>query len=139
MAVLIYAQPDDLIAGGWLTGTAPANAALLLRFASILVRRVTMCDHYDVDTAGLPTDTAIAEAFRDATCAQAAMWSLAGLNPVAGTVGRELAVASQTADGGSVVYGDSITGAEVERALKQLHSAALLILRNAGLASTRPD
>ncbi|MEV6219794.1 hypothetical protein [Nocardia sp. NPDC051833] len=139
MAVLIYAAPDDLIDGDWLTGTAPADAAILLLFASILVRRATMCDHYDTDSTGLPADTVIAEAFRDATCAQAAMWSLAGINPVAGTVGRELAVASQTADGGSVTYGDSISADEIDRALSRLHSAALLILRNAGLASTRPD
>ncbi len=139
MAVLIYAAPDDLIDGDWLTGTVPANATALLRYASILVRRATMCDHYDTDSAGLPADTVTAGAFRDATCAQAAMWSLAGINPLAGTVGRELAVASQTADGGSVTYGDAISAEEVDQALSRLNSAALLILRNAGLASTRPN
>ncbi|WP_052314081.1 hypothetical protein [Nocardia thailandica] len=139
MAVLIYAAPDDLIDGAWLTGTVPANAALLIRFASILVRRATMCDRYDTDPTGLPADTVVAEAFRDATCAQAAMWSLAGIDPAAGSVGRELAIASQTADGGSVTYGDTITGAEIDQALNRLHTAALLILRNAGLASRSPN
>ncbi|MFC4128916.1 hypothetical protein [Nocardia rhizosphaerae] len=139
MAVLIYAVPDDLIDGAWLTGTAPTNAPILLRYASILVRRATMCDRYDTDSTGLPTDGGVAEAFRDATCAQAAMWCLAGIDPVAGSVGRELAVASQTADGGSVTYGDAVDADEIDRALSRLHSAARLILKNAGLAALGPD
>ena len=36
------------------------------------------------DTLTIPT-----EAMRDATCAHAAMWHLAGINPAAGTAGRE--------------------------------------------------
>ncbi|AXK88612.1 hypothetical protein SAMN05421776_12320 [Nocardia farcinica] len=136
--MLVYAAPEDL-ADGWLTDL-PDNttATQLIRYASQLVREATRLDLYDTYPSGLPVDLDIAEAMREATCAQAAMWHLAGINPAAGTVGRELAVASQTADGGSVAYGDTITGAEVERSLSTLSGMALRILRNAGLASTRP-
>lgn len=136
--MLVYAAPDDL-ADGWLT-ELPDNptALLLIRYASNLVREATRNDLYDTYSSGLPVDLDIAEAMRDATCAQAAMWHLAGINPAAGSVGRELAIQSQTADGGSVTYGDTIKAEEVEHSLSRLSKAALTILRNAGLASTRP-
>jgi hypothetical protein len=136
--VLVYAAPDDL-ADGWLT-TLPDNttATRLIRFASNLVREATRNDLYDTYPSGLPIDLDIADAMRDATCAQAAMWFLAGINPAAGSVGREIGIASQTADGGSVTYSDPITGEEVEGSLSRLSSAAIQILRNAGLASARP-
>lgn len=136
--MLTYAEPDDL-ADGWLTELPDnATAVRLIRYASQLVRSATRLDLYDVYPSGLPVDLDVAEAMRDATCAHAAMWHLAGINPAAGTVGRELSIASQTADGGSVTYADQIDATEIERSLTALSPAALRILRNAGLASTRP-
>jgi hypothetical protein len=137
--LLTYAVPDDLITGQWLDGaTPPDNAVTLIRYASALVRTATRNDLYNVQPSGLPVDSDIADAMRDATCCQAAMWSLAGINPAAGVVGREVAIQSQTADGGSVTYADSIKAEEIEAALDRLSKAALLILRNAGLASSGP-
>ncbi len=136
--MLTYAEPDDL-ADGWLTELPDNTTAVrLIRYASQLVRAATRLDLYDTYPSGLPVDLDIAEAMRDATCAHAAMWHLAGINPAAGTVGREIAIASQTADGGGVTYADQIDAAEIERSLSTLSPAALRILRNAGLASTRP-
>lgn len=45
----------------------PANAALLLRTASRLVDVLLTTRHYDVDTAGLPTDADAVQALQDAT------------------------------------------------------------------------
>ncbi|WP_280389802.1 hypothetical protein [Nocardia wallacei] len=136
--MLVYAVPADLVSGGWLS-SQPTDAATLLMYASVLVRSATALDLYDTDTDDLPTDAAKLAAMRDATCAQAAMWSKAEIDPIAGTVGRELSIQSQSADGGSVVYGELVTSAEVEAALSRLSSTALRILKAAGLASTRPQ
>ena len=136
--MLTYAVPDDLM-DGWLTEAPPAAEALRnIRFASQLVRNATRLDLYDTYPSGLPVDLDIVEAMRDATCAQAAMWVLAGVDPAAGSIGRQIGIASESADGGSVTYGDAVKREEVEASVSRLSSAALQILRNAGLASTRP-
>lgn len=138
--MLTYAVPDDLITGQWLDGgTAPDNAVTLIRFASNLVRRATRNDLYYTEPSGLPSDPDFAEAMRDATCCQAAMWSLAGINPAAGLVGRVIGIQSQSADGGNVTYADSIKAEEIAAALDRLSTAAMEILRSAGLASSEPS
>jgi len=134
----IYAEPDHLM-DGWLAEQPDEDhARLLLRFASDLVRDATKCDLYETEPNGLPVDLDILEAMRDATCAHTAMWIRAGIDPAAGAVGRPAAIAAQSADGGSVTYGETVTGAEIQASLQRLSGAALRILRNAGLASTRP-
>ncbi|MBF6358197.1 hypothetical protein IU449_27245 [Nocardia higoensis] len=137
--MLVYAQPDDLMSGWLDEPPTTAVATRAIRYASILVRTATRCDHYEVSPAGAPTEPDVIEAMRDATCAHAAMWITAGINPAAGSAGREIGIASQSADGGSVTYADSVTAEEVEVSLRRLIPTALDILRNAGMASTRPD
>ncbi|WP_063023826.1 hypothetical protein [Nocardia niwae] len=136
--MLTYAVPDDLM-DGWLAEEPDAaEAERDIRYASILVRKATRLDIYEVDPAGLPTEPDVIEAMRDATCAQVAEWQEAGINPAAGSVGRVVAIKSESADGGSVTYADGPSAAEIKASLSQLCSAGLDILRNAGLASTRP-
>ncbi|BAD58770.1 hypothetical protein [Nocardia farcinica] len=135
----VYAQPDDL--ADWLhPDDLPddAEGARLIRYASPLVAKATVCDRYEVDPAGLPTEPEVIEAMRDATCAHVAEWVKAGIDPAGGVVGREIGIASQSADGGSVVYADSVDAADIARSLTRLSDAAVQILRAAGLASTRP-
>jgi hypothetical protein len=81
VAVLIYATAADL--AEWTQQAAPANAAALLRSASLLVRDATKVCYYAVDGTGLPTDTAVKQAFNDATCCQVAFWAAAGIDPSA--------------------------------------------------------
>ena len=81
---LIYASPADLSA--WTGATAPPNADQLLRRASGLVRKATATAFYATDPTGLPTDPVTLGAFKDATTAQAAMWSAAGIDPTGGGV-----------------------------------------------------
>jgi hypothetical protein len=82
VAVLIYATTADL--AEWTQQAAPANAASLLRSASLLVREATKSAYYAVDANNLPTDTDVLEAFRDSTCAQAAYWIALGIDPTTG-------------------------------------------------------
>lgn len=64
-----YATAADLAA--WLGGYPPANAAPLLARATDDIDSALVGAHYNVDADGFPTDTAVIEALRDATCAQA--------------------------------------------------------------------
>ena len=81
---LIYATSTDL--STWTGATAPANADQLLRRASGLVRKHTATAFYATDPTGLPTDPDTLQAFKDATCAQAAMWTAANIDPAGGGV-----------------------------------------------------
>lgn len=56
------------------TGLLPPDAGRLLKRASELVQDSTTAALYDTDSAGFPTGTATAAAFRDATCAQVEYW-----------------------------------------------------------------
>lgn len=131
--MLVYADSADLAA---YTGVAaPANATQLLRFASMLVRRVTSQAFYAVDETGLPTDADVLTAFRDATCAQANAWSLNGIDPAAGVAGVGGVVVKKSLGSASVDYAvDSSVAAEQARlAGGGLTLEAMLILRNYGL------
>lgn len=52
----------------------PEDLSRLLDRASEVIRDSTRTALYDVDTDDLPTDTDVAAAFRDATCAQVENW-----------------------------------------------------------------
>ncbi len=134
----IYAQPGDLITGAWVDGdTPPDNATRLLRYASDLVTDACKCDLYDTDDSGVPTDTVKSNAMRDATCCHAAMWSIADIDPGGGVVGREIAIQSQSGEGGNVAYADPVKAEEIQESLEKLSRAAWLILRQNGLATGR--
>lgn len=134
--MLIYATSAQL--DEWLDGPLPANATTLLRSASLLVRGATVASVYDVDPAGLPTDPAVLAAFRDATCAQAAMWVAAGIDPVGGGVASSAPVRSKKLGSGSVDYDTSVNASVTaftakQAASRELCAEAYMILRQAGL------
>lgn len=134
---LIYATSSDLAT--WTGTTAPANATQLLRSASLLVRDATAAAYYTVDTAGLPTDAVLLQAFKDATCAQAAAWAALGIDPSIGGVLTNSVKTSKGIGSASIGYGDS-TAATVARAnaLAGLVPEARRILNAAGLVLTAP-
>ena len=73
-----YATPAELAA---YTGqAAPADAAQLLTRASQMLdaQVFRLCWYVADPTTGLPTDTLVAAAFRDATCAQVQWWEELG-------------------------------------------------------------
>lgn len=133
----IYATTADLTA--WLApAPVPANAAGLLRSASLLVENATIEAVYATNTAGLPTDTAVAGAFKDATTAQAAMWSAAGIDPAGGGVASSAPVRSKKLGSGSVEYDTSAGGSVTAYAARMAAATSLcteawLILKQAGL------
>jgi hypothetical protein len=73
---LVYATRTDLTGYVPAGTTVPAEpeATRLLTSASKQILQATMTAFYDTDTDGYPTDTAVRQAFRDATCAQALWW-----------------------------------------------------------------
>jgi hypothetical protein len=77
----MYATRTDLVAYAPADVTVPDDpeATRLLTRASAHVDRYGLLTAvYDVDTGGLPTDTALAEAIKLATCAQAVYWLATG-------------------------------------------------------------
>lgn len=73
----VYATPDDLAA--YTGSSAPADAGALLAKASrFLDSAVFRLCWYQADGDGLPTNTLVSDAFRDAVCAQAAWWDELG-------------------------------------------------------------
>lgn len=72
----VYATTTDY--ANHLLGACPPGARRALIAASRRVDELLYTAVYDVDTAGLPTDTEVAEAFRDATCLQAEYSRLTG-------------------------------------------------------------
>lgn len=113
-----YASEADLTA--WLpSGTVVADAERLLRRASELLDDTVRLP-FAADSDGIPTDTEIAAALRDACCAQVEQWLEVGeANDVDGRAGTHVAVA----------------GFSGVRAPK-LAPRAARILRNAGLLTS---
>ena len=132
--MLVYATPEELAA--WTGTDAPTNAVQLLRSASLLVRRETKTAVYWTDTTGLPTDTALVTALRDATTAQAAAWAAAGIDPTGGAATVTGLPKSSSIGSGSIDFGTR-EGSDTDRAAlaDQLAPDAAQILADAGLLS----
>lgn len=132
----IFATPDALL--NWTQQAVPDSALSLLRSASLLIGRVTASTTYVADPAtGLPVDTLVGAALRDAACAQAAYWAANGIDPVGGAAGvaplrtsKKVGSASITADTAG------LTTARMA-AVDALCSQAEDILRDAMLLSNR--
>lgn len=127
-----YASSSDLAA--WLGVAAPPNATPLLRSASLIITDATSTAFYAVDNAGVPTDTVTLQAFKDATCSQAAAMMTLDIDPLAGgvlTSGAESLVRIGSAE---IRYGDDVLAATAKsKALQSIIPEAKLILEQAGI------
>jgi len=139
---LVYATSADYTNADY--GTAPDAIDRYLATASRWVREATMGDIYDTDDTGLPTDADTLAAFKDATTAQVFAWTSAGVDPAAGVLPMQGArtITSKSLDGGAVTYDNTLTSSPAavaarQRIATQLCDESLLILKQAGLASTR--
>lgn len=76
----VYATRTDLVGYAPAGVVVPADpeASRMLARASEAVELATMSAVYATDAAGLPTDTAVVGAMRDATCAQVVHWVESG-------------------------------------------------------------
>jgi len=133
-----YATRDDLAT--WMGATAPVNADVLLRSATTLVYDATEEAYYTVDpTTGLPTDTQLLGALRDATCAQAAAWDAIKYNPLTGGVVTALVKKSKKIGSASFdVAGADVAAASQAAAAGELVPEALRILRRNNLVGNGP-
>ncbi len=77
---LVYATRADLEAYAPAGVTVPADpeASRLLARASERIGVATRSAVYHVDSGGMPTDSAVADAMRDATCALVVHWLTTG-------------------------------------------------------------
>lgn len=141
----IYASGSELVEFMFGEGSSeqpPANAHKLLRKASGLVRRATRAAVYPAaHETGLPIRARDIAAFREATCAQAAAWSEANVDP--GTLGSSDAsvrrIASKSLGSASTTYEANAAADEARNALLSgdaLVSEAWDVLDAAGLLST---
>jgi hypothetical protein len=134
--VLVYASTTDLTS--WTTLPAPADAAALLRSASLLVRSSTMSAIYTTDDTGAPTDAKVLQAFKDATCAQAAYWSAANIDPSSGGISTTAPVRSKRLGSGAIEYDTSVNASVTAFQAKQaatvtLCPEALMLLHQAAV------
>lgn len=139
--MLIYATRADY--ADWLsvdpeTLTDP-KIDLRLRYASAMMRRASVASRYrhDKDT-GLPTDTHVIQAFRDATCAQAEAWTAQGLDPAEGVTQIRGQLVRKQMNGSEMQWANDTKGLVFDEQLKALSTLAPLaaqIMREAGLLS----
>lgn len=127
MAQRVYAVESDYLAFTE-DEIAPDKIDSLLRRASAQVESHIRTAVYAVDADGYPTDPAIADALRDATCAYVAYWQetddITGAEAIAGPV----KIGSVSIGGTSTGGASSRTPADTRRS-----DEAITILRNAGL------
>lgn len=132
--MLTFATVDDVTR--WLGVEAPGNADALIRRGSVMVSTATRRARYDTTPAGLPSDPDVADALRDAVCAQVEAWVSAEVDPTVTVV--EASVSKSSIDGATVEY-DTATAAAKQQALSDgLCSYALDILTTAGLIGGHP-
>jgi len=125
----VYATPEQLAV--WTGEAAPANAARLLRSASLLVRRATLTAVYYTDAQGMPTDPDVAAAFRDATCSQADTWATLGIDPAKGAA--DMLPVTKSIGTATITYATASVTTARGTAAVQLTREARLILAEAGL------
>lgn len=133
--IVIYATSAELAT--WTGTAAPANAAALLRAASLRVREATSSALYETDATGKPTDADLLQAVKDATCSHAAALAAAGIDPAA--AGTDAQVASTSIGSASVSYAGADGAAKARLALTySLCPEGVTILRDAGLYGNPP-
>lgn len=97
-----YATIKDLVR--YTRKAAPDNAAELLVQASQLVRDATMCAVYPTDNDGIPTETFVQHALRDAACAQVGFWVKLKIDPTLGMAGAAATVTQKQIGTASLAY-----------------------------------
>ena len=122
-----YATTGEL--AEWLQAAPPAGSARLLAAATRVIDRAAVSAVYDVTGVDeLPTDPAVAQAFREAVCAQVEAWQANGTGPTGPGSAQW-----QTMTAGRVSLGRAGGTAAVAPHGDQLAAEARAILHAAGL------
>lgn len=112
----------------------PAGVDLLLARATRLIDQAIMSAVYDVDDDGMPTDSAVRSALRDAVVEQAAYWVQTGEDGV-GATGEYAKVAIGSV---SLERPQAGAGGPGSGAARSLAPQAWMILQQAGLTGHGP-
>lgn len=135
--MLVFAQPDDVVAWAGYTFDKDVNLQPLIRRASSMVQRAVRSARFEVTPAGMPEDPDVMDALRDAVCEQVTVWVENDISPTA-IASATGAVTSSSIGDASVSY-SSVDAAQVkDQAANELCDAALDILANAGLVGGWP-
>lgn len=96
----VYATTGDL--ARYIGAAPPEGGRRMLARASEHVDRLLLCARYDTDTDGRPTDDAVADVLRRATCAQVKWWVDSGddTGVIAGYNSVSIASVSLSSGGG---------------------------------------
>lgn len=124
----IYATVEDFAASPLTSGTVTEQA---LAAASLVVDELLLTAVYDVDVEGMPTDPAVVDALKQATCAQAAYQ--AALGDPAGVGAGHISQASI----GSISFTRAAPGSQGSTP-GRYSPQAVQILRQAGLLGHGP-
>jgi len=140
--VLIYATSSDYSTWSGVD-TSPANVDQLLRSASLLIAEATSTARYVVDDTGLPTDTILVGALRDATCAQVVAWVAAGVDPTAAGLQTASIVRGKGIGSARLEYDTSLSASVTafqarQQIASELCDEAIRILQPHRLLTTRP-
>jgi hypothetical protein len=107
----------------------PAKHERWLTLASALVRDATRTAVYDTEPSGAPSDSDVADAFTNATCAQVAAWMDLGVDPTTGPGGVDPGVVESSGIGGATVKWSSSAQATAKAAtVDELVPEAMLYL-----------
>ena len=107
--MLVFAQPDDVVAWAGYTFDKDVNLQPLIRRASLMVQRAVRSARFEVTPAGMPEDPDVMDALRDAVCEQVTVWVENDINPTV-IQGASSAVTSSSIGDASVSY-SSVDGA----------------------------
>lgn len=127
----VHATPTDLAAAPWNLNLGEEAAQRLLTRATTIIRGLTITAVYATGPDGTPSDNAVAEALRDATCAQAVWFDQTGDD------GSGAASAYSTMSLGSARLSVGGAGSSTNTGVTQSRYApeAIQILSNAGLTA----
>lgn len=127
--MIVHATPADLATQPWNLQLDEPAATALLRRAATIIRGLTLTAVYPTHPDGAPRDTKVAEALRDATCAQAVWFDETG-DTGSGATGRfnSMSLGSASLSGGGTGSG---TNTSVDQG--RYSPEAVQILQNAGL------
>ncbi|WP_017972522.1 hypothetical protein [Actinopolyspora halophila] len=125
----VYATPDELTTELGLAA-APDNADYLLKHASRLVDGLLVGAVYKIDEQQMPTNTAVRDALREATLAQAAYWHYNGTPAEGGSRWGNVSIGSVSlSNGESPTHAESDGQTVAPSVLTGLHVAGLLPVR----------
>ena len=132
--VTVYATPNDLAGPPWNLSLPKATAETLLARAATMVRNLTVTAIYQIGSDGRPSEPAVRDALRDATCAQASWFDETGDTGS----GASNAYSTMSLGSARLSVGGAGSSTNTSVADSRYSPEAVQILTNAGLLAAGP-